>query len=66
MGEKGDKGKCEKPAGHKVHMCKLKKEGKRDEMDLHEQNSIVYCKKCNAKADDPSYLCNPRALKEKH
>lgn len=59
----GEKEKCEKPAGHKAHMCKLKKDGMLEEVDLHELSPIVYCKKCNAKADDPSYLCNPRALK---
>lgn len=59
----GEKEKCEKPAGHKVHMCKLRKDGKLDEIDMHELKPIVYCNKCKAKADDPSYLCNPRALK---
>jgi hypothetical protein len=59
----GDAEKCEKPAGHKVHMCKLRKDGKFDEIDLHEKKPIVFCNKCKAKADDPTYLCNPRALK---
>jgi hypothetical protein len=59
----GEMEKCEKPAKHKTHMCKLRKDGKLDEIELLELNPIVYCNKCRAKADDPSYLCNPRALK---
>ena len=56
MGEK-------KPAGEKLRICKLKKDGKLDEIDRHEQNPIVFCSKCRAKANDPAYICNPRALK---
>jgi hypothetical protein len=58
MGEKGGKQSVQKE-----RICKLKKDGKLEEIDLHELNPIVYCNKCKAKADDPSYLCNPRALK---
>lgn len=59
----GEKDKCGKPAEHKERICKLKKDGKLDEVEAHELNPIVYCNKCKAKAADPSYLCNPRALK---
>jgi hypothetical protein len=48
---------------HKVRLCKLKKDGKLDEVGRHGLNTIVYCDKCKAKADDPSCICNPRALK---
>lgn len=57
MGEK------EKSAKQKVRICKLKKDGKLDEIRQLELNPIVYCDKCKAKADDPSSICNPRALK---
>ena len=59
----GEKRKCEKPVGQKVHICKLRKDGKLEEVGARELSPIVYCNKCKAKADDPSYLCNPRALK---
>ncbi len=59
----GEKQKSAQPAGHKVRMCKLKKDGKLDELDQHGLNPIVYCSKCQLKANDPSCICNPRALK---
>ena len=59
----GEKGQSAKPAGHKVRICKLKKDGKLEEIDRLGLKPIVYCDKCKAKADDPSCLCNPRALK---
>jgi hypothetical protein len=61
MGEKQNGGKS---AGEKVRICKLKADGKLGEVDQHELNPIVYCNKCKAKAGDPSYICNPRALKQ--
>ncbi|HBG07971.1 MAG: hypothetical protein A2075_10955 [Geobacteraceae bacterium GWC2_58_44] len=60
MGEKEQSGK---PAGHQERICKLKKDGKLEEIDRLELRPIVYCNKCKAKANHPSYLCNPRALK---
>ena len=59
----GDQEKCEKPLKHKAHMCKLNKDGKLDEVAAHSVKPIVVCSKCRAKANDPGYLCNPRALK---
>jgi hypothetical protein len=55
--------KCENPVQHKVRMCKLIKDGKSEEVELHSLKPIVFCCKCKVKADDPRYLCNPRALK---
>lgn len=60
----GEMEKGGKPAGPKERMCKLKADGRIEEIDLRELKPIVYCNKCRAKADNPSYLCNPRALKE--
>ena len=59
----GETVKSGKPAASKERMCKLKADGKIEEIDRRELNPIVYCNKCRAKADHPSYLCNPRALK---
>jgi hypothetical protein len=56
-------GECQKSGGQKVRICKLRKDGKLEEITVHELKPIVYCNKCKAKANDPSYLCNPRALK---
>jgi len=39
------------------------KDGKLDEVETHSVKPIVFCNKCKAKANDPSYLCNPRTLK---
>lgn len=51
------------PAKQKVRICKLKKDGDIEEVERHERNPIVFCGKCQAKADDPLAVCNPRALK---
>lgn len=59
----GEKEKCESPAKHKAHMCKLRKDGRTDELERYGQNPIVYCNKCKARANDPLVVCNPRALK---
>lgn len=61
----GEQEKRETPLQHKVRICKLSKDGKMEEVEALSLKPIVFCKKCQAKSDDPSYLCNPRALKSK-
>jgi hypothetical protein len=56
-------GEKEKPAGHQVRICKLKADGKIDEIERLESKPIVFCNKCKAKSNNPSSLCNPRGLK---
>lgn len=58
-----DKEKCEQPARHKAHMCKLKKDGRMDEYQRHGEKPIVYCNKCRVQANDPLVVCNPRSIK---
>jgi len=58
-----DKGNGATPAKHKVHVCKLNKDGKLEEVEALSVKPIVYCNKCRAKSNDPGSLCNPRALK---
>lgn len=58
-----DKEKCEQPARHKTHMCKLKKDGRMDEYERNGENPIVYCNKCRVQANDPLVVCNPRSIK---
>lgn len=57
----GEKGKC--AAGQPARICKLKKDGKIEEIEALELKPIVFCQKCKAQSNNPSYLCNPRGLK---
>lgn len=59
----GEQAKGGKPAGNQVRICKLKKDGDIEEVERYQMNPIVYCSKCQAKSNNPLYLCNPRALK---
>lgn len=59
----GEKGKSGNVVAQQVRICKLQKDGKDDEIKSLEANPIVYCQKCRAKSNNPSSLCNPRALK---
>jgi len=59
----GDQGKSSKPLKQKVHLCKLSRDGKLDEVEALSAQPIVFCGKCRAKANDPGSLCSPRALK---
>ncbi|HBA87007.1 MAG TPA: hypothetical protein DCZ75_03170 [Geobacter sp.] len=59
----GDREKCENPERHKVHLCKLRKDGKDEELERYREKPIVICNKCKIQANDPRTLCNPRALK---
>jgi hypothetical protein len=57
-----DKEKCPSPGEHKLHMCKLQEKGLMEEIDRHSAKPTVICNKCRAKADEATYLCNPRPL----
>lgn len=59
----GDKVKCENPVKHRDHMCKLKKDGRVEELEKFQKDPIVFCNKCKMQANDPCVLCNPRAIK---
>lgn len=59
----GVQANCDSPQKHKVHLCKLSKDGKLEEVEALSVKPIVFCNKCKAKSNDPSSLCNPRALK---
>ena len=59
----GGQVKCEKPLKQRVNICKLKKDGKLDEVEAYALKPIVFCNKCKAVSNDPCYLCNPRTLK---
>lgn len=53
---------CPKPEEHKAHMCQLKHEGRIEEIDKHSAKPKFICNRCQAKADQEDYLCNPRPL----
>ena len=53
---------CSTPTKHQAHMCQLKKEGRIEDIDRHSANPRYVCNKCQAKADEEGYLCNPRPL----
>lgn len=59
----GDQGKNSKLQKQKVHLCKLNKDGKLEEVEALSAKPIVFCGKCRAKSNDPGSLCSPRALK---
>ncbi|GAW68277.1 hypothetical protein GPEL0_01r4545 [Geoanaerobacter pelophilus] len=44
-------------------MCKLKKDGRVEELEKYQKDPIVFCNKCKMQANDPCLLCNPRAIK---
>jgi hypothetical protein len=60
-----NKQKSSKPMVHKQNICKLKKDGNLEEIAKLSAKPIVFCNKCKAQADNPSSLCNPRAIKQK-
>lgn len=57
-----EKESCPTPAEHKKHMCQLKHEGNIEEMDKRSARPKFICNRCQAKADDEGYLCNPRPI----
>ncbi len=53
------KTECKDPAGHWVHLCQLRKDGRNEElMDLMKDPGHT-CHNCNAVAKHAENLCNP-------
>lgn len=48
-----------------LHMCELKARGLMEEIDRRSTAPTVICGKCQAKANNPEHLHNPRPLKKK-
>ncbi|PLX88578.1 MAG: hypothetical protein C0619_12365 [Desulfuromonas sp.] len=48
-----------------LHMCELKARGLIEEIDRRSTEPTVVCGKCNARANKPEHLHNPRPLKKK-
>lgn len=50
---------CKDPAGHWLHVCQLRKEGKLDEVAELRKDPGHTCLNCNAVAHYAKNLCNP-------
>jgi hypothetical protein len=50
---------CKDPAGHRLHICELRKQGRRQEVAALMDDPGHTCLNCNAVAKNASHLCNP-------
>lgn len=50
---------CKDPAGHWLHICALRREGKDEEVDALMKDPGHTCLNCNAVARYAKNLCNP-------
>lgn len=50
---------CKDPAGHWLHICELRKEGKLEELTGLMADPGHTCHNCNAVAKHSENLCNP-------
>lgn len=50
---------CKDPAGHWLHICQLRREGKQEELNALMQDPGHTCLNCNAVAKYAKNLCNP-------
>ncbi len=57
-----EKTACKDPSGHWLHICELRKEGRKKEVaDLMEDPGHT-CLNCNAVAKHAKNLCNPSTI----
>jgi len=52
-------GECKDPAGHRLHICQLRKEGRDEDVAALMANPSHTCLNCNAVAKEAKNLCNP-------
>ena len=50
---------CKDPAGHRLHICQLRKQGRQQEVTALMMDPGHTCLNCNAVANNPKHLCNP-------
>ncbi|TYO99393.1 hypothetical protein EDC39_103239 [Geothermobacter ehrlichii] len=50
---------CTDPAGHRLHICQLRKEGRDEEVAALMADPGHTCLNCNAVAKHAKNLCNP-------
>lgn len=54
-----ENGVCKDPAGHRLHICQLRHEGRDEDVAELMMDPGHTCLNCNAVAKDPKNLCNP-------
>ena len=55
---------CNEPAGHWLHICQLKKQGRQQEIEELTEAAKFTCLNCNAVARYAKNLCNPQRLRK--
>jgi len=53
---------CKDPAGHKMHICDLRKQGRQLEVTELMKDPGQTCLNCNAVANNAKNLCNPSSF----
>ncbi len=53
---------CKDPAGHRQHICQLRKEGRQAEVTELMKDPGHTCLNCNAVAGNAKDLCNPSSF----
>lgn len=55
-------GGCERPEGHRDHMCHLMEKGQMSEVRQRSTHPAFICGNCGARADEKEDLCKPENL----
>lgn len=50
---------CKDPAGHRLHICELRKQGRQQDVTALMRDPGHTCLNCNAVAQNAKNLCNP-------
>jgi hypothetical protein len=53
---------CKDPAGHRLHICQLRKQGRLQDVAALMEDPGHTCLNCNAVAKDAKDLCNPSSF----
>jgi hypothetical protein len=53
------KHECKEPAKHSMHLCELRKQGRREDVAALMEDPGHRCYNCNAVAREAQNLCNP-------
>jgi len=53
---------CKDPAGHRLHICELRKQGRKNDVSALMADPGHTCLNCNAVAKEAKNLCNPSSF----
>lgn len=53
---------CTNPGQHPLHLCRLKRLGRFEDIEKRSRAPLFVCHNCNALADHAADLCNPGTL----